>query len=181
MATHRYRLIGDIKNDLTFVTEYGDICCFVGEWEETRTEYYQLSVYDAKARTPHLDIWSALAEGEMYINDWKRRPTVKKFIKDAITWLCSEYADDEWVQDDTLFAHIFDEDKDKEARDILTKMGYFVENLWHIDDVKMRYNCTDEQAMEVLRKVLQGEFIMQSVHEIIHVVADEMKLEPNDD
>lgn len=42
---------------------------------------------------------------------------------------------------------------DKTPRADLKDRGYFVDNLWHIDDVKFRFECTDEQAMEVLDTV----------------------------
>ena len=29
------------------------------------------------------------------------------------------------------------------AKLVLKQAGYFVDNLWHVDDVKLRYNCDD--------------------------------------
>ena len=42
---------------------------------------------------------------------------------------------------------------DKTPRADLKDRGYFVDNLWHIDDVQYRFECTDEEAMEVLDTV----------------------------
>lgn len=62
------------------------------------------------------------------------------------------------------------------ARDVLSKRGYAVANLWHVDDVTENYNCTDEQAREVLKDALQNEYIMTSIWETIDAVAFELGL-----
>lgn len=51
----------------------------------------------------------------------------------------------------------------EQAREVLKSNGYYVENLWHIDDVKGKFDCTDEQAMEVLNKSLENEATMEQV------------------
>ncbi len=62
---------------------------------------------------------------------------------------------------------------DKTPRADLKNRGYFVDNLWHIDDVQCRFECTDEKAMAVLRNV----FLNHShTWEMIDIVADEMGL-----
>ncbi len=38
----------------------------------------------------------------------------------------------------------------EQARQVLEDAGYQVTNLWHIDDIKDNYDCTDEEAMEIL-------------------------------
>jgi hypothetical protein len=50
-----------------------------------------------------------------------------------------------------------------EARQLLKKSGYFVDNLWHINDVKERYICTDEQAYEVLSNALTKGNTMEDI------------------
>lgn len=63
------------------------------------------------------------------------------------------------------------------AKEILRREGYFVNNLWHIDDVKTFYKCNDEQAMEVLDHVLNGnDYISFAVWDIIDIVARQMEL-----
>lgn len=71
-------------------------------------------------------------------------------------------------------------DKNREA---LNSKGYFVDNLWHLNDVSDRFNCTDDEAYEVLSKVLESDYIMSSIHEAICQVAqDEFNLKfRNDD
>ena len=50
-----------------------------------------------------------------------------------------------------------------QARQVLKQNGFFVDNLWHVDDVKSKFNCTDEQAQYVLEKSLTNEATMEQV------------------
>lgn len=46
----------------------------------------------------------------------------------------------------------------EKAREVLREAGYYVDNLWHIDDVRTLFeNVTDEQAQEILDKSFQNE------------------------
>jgi len=55
-----------------------------------------------------------------------------------------------------------------EAKQVLKKEGYFVDNLWHVSDVKENYECTDEQAQEVLSDSLQNDATMEQIWLAIH-------------
>jgi hypothetical protein len=57
------------------------------------------------------------------------------------------------------------------ARKVLKENGYFVENLWSINDVKFRYNCNDDQAQKVLDKALTNEATMEQIWFAIHDIA----------
>ena len=48
-------------------------------------------------------------------------------------------------------------DKIEQAKAILREAGFFVDNLWHIDDVKENYDVTDDEAQEVLFRALENE------------------------
>lgn len=64
-----------------------------------------------------------------------------------------------------------------QARETLEKMGYQVDNLWHIDDVKSRFECTDDEAMDVLIKALHNEATMEQIWFALEYEAvDEMGL-----
>ena len=65
-----------------------------------------------------------------------------------------------------------------QAKQILKDAGYQTENLWHIDDVKSRYNCTDEQAHEILHKAITNEATMGQIWLSIDSEADFEELEP---
>ena len=50
--------------------------------------------------------------------------------------------------------------------------GYFIDNLWHVDDVKLRYNCDDnEQAQDILDKALTNEYTLEQIWFAIDMVA----------
>jgi hypothetical protein len=54
---------------------------------------------------------------------------------------------------------------------------YQTENLWCIEDVKNRYKCTDEEAMEVLESALQNDATMEQIWFAINFHTEEMGLE----
>jgi hypothetical protein len=51
----------------------------------------------------------------------------------------------------------------EQAKQTLKDAGYFVDNLWHIDDVKSKFNCTDEKAQEILNFALTNEATMEQI------------------
>ena len=52
----------------------------------------------------------------------------------------------------------------EKAKAVLREAGYFVDNLWHIDDIKLRYNCDDdEQAQGILDSALTNEATMEQI------------------
>jgi hypothetical protein len=58
------------------------------------------------------------------------------------------------------------------AKEVLRKAGYFVDNLWHIDDVKLRYNCEDDnQAQNILNSALTNDATMEQIWFAIDYVA----------
>ena len=50
------------------------------------------------------------------------------------------------------------------AIDFLEEQGYYLGNLWHIDDVMKRYKCTKEEAMDILDDAVGGEFVMEMIN-----------------
>lgn len=67
-------------------------------------------------------------------------------------------------------------DKTQEAREELHKHGYQSDNLWHVDDVTARFNCTEQQSHEVLAKALTNEWVIEQIHFIIGLTAEAMGL-----
>ena len=61
-----------------------------------------------------------------------------------------------------------------QAKDTLEKMGYQVDNLWHIDDVKGRFECTDEEAMDVLIAALSNEATMEQIWYALEYEAEDL-------
>jgi len=58
----------------------------------------------------------------------------------------------------------------------LTRRGYYTGNLWHIDDVKIRFKATDDESQDVLNDALQGSWIIEQIFECIDDCATERKL-----
>lgn len=60
------------------------------------------------------------------------------------------------------------------AKAVLRENGYFVDNLWHVDDVKLRYQCEDnEVAQDILYKAVTNEATMEQVWFAIEMVAED--------
>lgn len=64
------------------------------------------------------------------------------------------------------------------AKEILKDNGFFVDNLWHIDDVKSKFDCTDEDAQEVLNSALTNDATMEQIWYAIGFHGEDEKLEP---
>jgi hypothetical protein len=54
--------------------------------------------------------------------------------------------------------------------------NYQVNNLWHVNDVKINYVCEDEDAMDVLESALHNEATMAQIRFAIHLEADYLGL-----
>jgi hypothetical protein len=64
----------------------------------------------------------------------------------------------------------------EKAKKVLKDAGYQVVNLWHIDDVKQNYDCTDEEAMQVLIEALDNEATIEQIFYAIDFQAEELEL-----
>jgi hypothetical protein len=62
------------------------------------------------------------------------------------------------------------------AKAILKSNGYFVDNLWHTDDVIQKYNCDEETALDILSRVFHDGRICERIFDKIDSVADLMGL-----
>jgi len=51
----------------------------------------------------------------------------------------------------------------EQAKELLKANGYFVDNLWHVEDVKSKFKCTDEQAQVILDRALTNEATMEQI------------------
>jgi len=66
----------------------------------------------------------------------------------------------------------------EEAKQVLRDAGFFVDNLWHINDIKDRYNCDDdEQAQSILYNSLTNESVMERIWDSIDYQAKEENLD----
>lgn len=62
----------------------------------------------------------------------------------------------------------------QDLRNELELRGYQTDNLWHIEDVMLKYDCESEVAQEVLIKALNNEATIEQVYLAIDIVADEV-------
>jgi hypothetical protein len=49
------------------------------------------------------------------------------------------------------------------AKQFLEEQGYYTSNLWHVADVMENYECTEEQAQEVLDLALNNDYTMDQI------------------
>ena len=59
----------------------------------------------------------------------------------------------------------------EQAKQVLRDNGYYVDNLCHIDDITQTYNCTDEEALEVLDGALNVSYVVENIFENIDLFA----------
>jgi uncharacterized lipoprotein YajG len=62
--------------------------------------------------------------------------------------------------------------KIEQARKLLESEGFFTKNLWHVDDVKGMFKCTDEEAQDVLNDALTNDATMEQIWLAIRIVAE---------
>lgn len=53
--------------------------------------------------------------------------------------------------------------------------GWCANNMWHVDDVMQRYECTSQQAMSVLEEVLASDRIQEEMYDAISDQAEYME------
>ena len=69
----------------------------------------------------------------------------------------------------------------EEAKEVLKQNGYFVDNLWHVDDVKLRHKCNDDEvAQHILGKAMTNEATMEQIWFTLDMVASDKGLEPTE-
>jgi hypothetical protein len=63
-----------------------------------------------------------------------------------------------------------------EAKQVLRNEGYFVDNLWHVSDVQNNFECTDEQAQDILYWSLTRDNVIEFINEYITDIAENEQL-----
>lgn len=67
----------------------------------------------------------------------------------------------------------------QDLKDELQSRGFFVDNLWTTEDVKSMFNCTEDEAQEVLEQALTNESTMEHIWEAIDYHGQENELSIN--
>jgi len=54
----------------------------------------------------------------------------------------------------------------EQAKQVLKENGYYVDNLWHIDDVKLQsdVDVDDDTAYDILNSALTNDWIMEQIN-----------------
>lgn len=65
----------------------------------------------------------------------------------------------------------------EKAKAILRDAGYFVDNLWSVNDVKDRFKCGDSTAIEIIGDALTNEWIMEQINVSITQACEHIGLE----
>jgi hypothetical protein len=66
-----------------------------------------------------------------------------------------------------------DYQKAEQAKAVLKSLGYQTDNLWHIDDVKADYDCSDEDAQSILTKALTNDATYEQIWLAIQITAED--------
>ena len=61
----------------------------------------------------------------------------------------------------------------EQAMQVLKDAGYYVDSLWHINDVKNDFKVSDEEAYEILNEALTHEYIIQETWRVINDIKTE--------
>jgi len=56
------------------------------------------------------------------------------------------------------------------AKEVLKNNGYYVENLWCIQDVQNQHICSDERAYEILSDAIEQDGIYEAIHDSINLI-----------
>ena len=51
----------------------------------------------------------------------------------------------------------------EQAKQVLRDNGYFVDNLWNVTDVQVVFECTDDEAQEVLYNSMTNDYINEQI------------------
>jgi len=72
-------------------------------------------------------------------------------------------------------------DRISQALDVLEKAGYYIRNLYQVEDVQSIYECTDDQAFDVLDKALDNDGTANEIWESIRYFSEDMGLKEKED
>jgi hypothetical protein len=62
----------------------------------------------------------------------------------------------------------------EEAKEVLRKAGYYVDNLWHLSDVTRLKSMSDEDAYGILDDALANEWIVEKIFDSISEFTQEV-------
>jgi hypothetical protein len=69
----------------------------------------------------------------------------------------------------------------EKAKEILSKHGYYVGNLYQADDVRTYFDCTDDEALDVLDKALDNDGTAGQIWMAIQDIGEALGLKEKED
>jgi hypothetical protein len=76
----------------------------------------------------------------------------------------------------TEIANSLMNDSVKHAKQTLKDAGYFVDNLWHVNDVQDNFECDEETAQNILYWSMTSPAVIEYINETINRVATNEQL-----
>lgn len=55
----------------------------------------------------------------------------------------------------------------EQAKQVLKEAGYYVDNLWSIQDVQANFDVDDGAAYDILNGVMHNEYTVQTINELL--------------
>lgn len=95
--------------------------------------------------------------------------TPKQLYEMANDYIKEDHVDGEGNPDDY-------KSDEQMARELLESKGLFTQNLWSIEDVKGKFECTDEQAHEVLITAFANDATYEQIWMSIDYAGESMNL-----
>ena len=72
-------------------------------------------------------------------------------------------------------------DKIADTKELLRENGYYIYSIYHVDDVKTYFDCTDAEAMDVLDSALDNDATAETIWMAIRDIGDMMGLKEKKD
>lgn len=55
----------------------------------------------------------------------------------------------------------------EQAKAILKKHGYYVDNLWHVDDIYQHGKIDEDDAYDVLDAILSNDYVIEIINDMV--------------
>jgi hypothetical protein len=69
----------------------------------------------------------------------------------------------------------------EEAKKVLEEAGYFTDSLWQVVDVQSKFECTEDEAMEVLQDAFENDATYSQIWVSIDYAKHKYNLKPKKD
>ena len=91
---------------------------------------------------------------------------------------------DDYIKEDHVDGEGNPEDfksEEQRAKELLSSKGYYTDLLWQVDDVKGKFECTDEEAQDVLNNAFSNEATFDQILMSIECAGEMFNLKPIED